>query len=87
MWGIDNGLCFHVQPKVRTVIWDFGGTEIPADLRADLARLAARPPDTLDPLLERPEQTALRRRAAAVSRMETFPDPDPDVRAYPWPLV
>ena len=87
IWGIDNGLCFHVQPKVRTVIWDFGGTEIPADLRADLARFAAHPPETLDVLLNKAEVTALARRAAAVAKMDTFPDPDPDVRAYPWPLV
>ena len=23
LWGIDHGLCFHAQPKLRTVIWDF----------------------------------------------------------------
>jgi uncharacterized repeat protein (TIGR03843 family) len=87
IWGIDNGLCFHVQPKLRTVIWDFGGTEIPGDIRADLARLAARPPVGLRRLLDGAEVDALARRAAAVSSMPRFPDPDPDVRAYPWPLV
>jgi len=87
VWGIDNGLCFHPQPKLRTVIWDFGGSEIPAPLRADLAALATRPPASLAGLLKRTEITALTRRAAAVAAMDVFPDPDPDVRAYPWPLV
>jgi uncharacterized repeat protein (TIGR03843 family) len=87
VWGIDNGLCFHVQPKLRTVIWDFGGTEIPADIRADLARLAAHPPAGLRRLLDGAEVDALARRAAAVASMARFPDPNPDVRAYPWPLV
>ena len=87
VWGIDNGLCFHAQPKLRTVIWDFGGTPIPADVRADLARLAADPPVGLRRLLNEPEVDALARRAAAVAKMTRFPDPNPDVRAYPWPLV
>ena len=25
LWGIDHGLCFHADPKLRTVIWDFAG--------------------------------------------------------------
>jgi len=87
VWGIDNGLCFHPQPKLRTVIWDFGGSEIPAPLRADLEALAARPPASLAGLLNRAEIAALTRRAAAVAAMAVFPDPDPDARAYPWPLV
>src|ERR1700677_501410 len=51
LWGIDNGLCFNEDDKLRTVIWDFGGEPIaPEDLEtirrfvhdgppADLARL------------------------------------------------
>lgn len=40
LWGIDHGLTFNVQPKLRTVIWDFAGEPIPPELRADLRRLA-----------------------------------------------
>ena len=29
LWGIDHGLCFHRQPKLRTVIWDFAEDLIP----------------------------------------------------------
>lgn len=87
IWGIDNGLCFHVQPKLRTVIWDFGGEPVPDELRPDLARLAANPPPSLSALLSEPEVEALTRRAALVSRLDCMPDPDPDSRPYPWPLV
>jgi uncharacterized repeat protein (TIGR03843 family) len=87
VWGIDNGLCFHTQSKLRTVIWDFGGTDIPDELRGDLHRLAADPPQTLEELLNPAEVAALARRAEAAARMATFPDPEPNSRAYPWPLV
>ena len=40
LWGIDHGLCFHVQPKLRTVIWDFAEEEVPEDVVEDLGRLA-----------------------------------------------
>ena len=25
LWLIDHGVCFHVEDKLRTVIWDFVG--------------------------------------------------------------
>lgn len=87
IWGIDNGLCFHAQPKLRTVIWEFGGDQVPADVRADLARLAASLPQVFSRLLHAAEVDALCRRAAAVARLDRFPDPGPDHRPYPWPLV
>ena len=87
LWGIDHGLCFHVEPKLRTVIWDFGGQPIPADLRADAARVAADPPEALHQLLNDAEVEGLAARAAAVSRLASFPDPGTDRRPYPWPLV
>jgi hypothetical protein len=39
IWGIDHGLTFHPQPKLRTVIWDYCDEAIPDDLLADLVRL------------------------------------------------
>jgi uncharacterized repeat protein (TIGR03843 family) len=86
LWGIDHGLCFHVQPKVRTVIWDFADEPIPADLLEDLRRLVADPLPELAGLLDRSEQAAVVRRAAAVVRLGVFPNPG-EARPYPWPLV
>ncbi|MDP9389578.1 MAG: SCO1664 family protein [Actinomycetota bacterium] len=87
VWAIDNGLCFHVAPGLRTVIWDFAGEPMPASLLVDVERLAASGPTDLDGLLHPDEVAAVRRRAAAVTRLATFPDPGGDRRAYPWPLV
>lgn len=88
IWGIDNGLCFHVEPKLRTVMWDFAGERVPEPLLADLARLADDPPaDRLAHLLHPTEVEALVQRARAVVRIAAFPEPPPGHRAYPWPLV
>jgi uncharacterized repeat protein (TIGR03843 family) len=39
IWGIDHGLTFNVDHKLRTVLWEFGGEPIPEPLRNRLARL------------------------------------------------
>lgn len=39
IWVVDHGLSFHVEDKLRTVIWDFAGDPLPDDLLADLQRL------------------------------------------------
>ena len=40
LWGIDNGLTFHAEFKLRTVIWDWASEPIPDEIRADLATFA-----------------------------------------------
>ncbi|MCY3692589.1 MAG: SCO1664 family protein [Chloroflexota bacterium] len=39
LWGIDQGLTFHADTKIRTVIWDFGEEPIPDRLLEPLRRL------------------------------------------------
>jgi uncharacterized repeat protein (TIGR03843 family) len=87
IWGIDHGLCFHEDPKLRTVIWDFAGEPIDGRFLADVERLATALPTALNDLLDGAERAALARRAAALVRSGRFPDPDPSHRPYPWPLV
>ena len=41
VWGIDNGLCFAPEYKLRTVIWEFAGEPIPDALLEPVARLCA----------------------------------------------
>jgi len=87
VYAIDNGLTFHVDWKLRTVIWDFGGEPIPASLLADVRRLLKRSvPATLGDLLDAGEQKALLARARAVLKAGRFPE-DTTGRRYPWPLV
>ena len=86
--GIDHGLMFHQEFKLRTVIWEFGGEAIPAPLLDDVAALADAHalPDPLARLLDPFEQDAVRTRAQAVVRSAHFPI-DQTGRRYPWPLV
>ena len=85
--GVDNGLCFHVEPKLRTVIWEFGGEPIPdADVADVRSFVDTGLPDELAALLSADEQKALLRRARAVVKAGCFPE-NRGGRSYPWPLV
>ncbi|MEX2314207.1 MAG: SCO1664 family protein [Thermomicrobiales bacterium] len=76
VWGIDHGLTFNVQPKLRTVIWDFIGEPIDGEVLDALIRLyvddnlTARLTPHLDPL----EIQALRARAARLADEAVFPE-------------
>ncbi len=90
LWAIDHGLCFHAEPKLRTVIWDFAGESLPASLRDDLRRLAAGGvPEAIAELLDPAEQRALLRRARALADEGRLPLPPSGGRwpPVPWPLV
>jgi len=92
VWVIDHGLTFHPDQKLRTVIWDFAGQPLPADLCGDVERglvqlekgsLGA----TLHPLLSPAEQRMLKRRLRSVLAPEwRFPDPS-SAWSLPWPPV
>lgn len=88
---VDHGVCFSSEPKLRTVIWDFVGEEIPPgmleDLRSLQPRLATGPVrDRLVELLSRSEVGAAERRLAELVELGRFPEPGPG-RPYPWPIV
>ena len=93
LWAIDNALTFHVEPKLRTVIWDFAGAPLPAPIVSDLERLLgllaepeaglSRP---LEGLLSEQEVAALTRRTRDLISARRYPAPGP-YRAVPWPLV
>ena len=84
IWVVDHGVCFHPDPKLRTVIWDFAGEPIPDDSAADLARLDL---SVLERWLTAYEVDACRARVNGLLGERMFPDPPEDRRAYPWPPV
>jgi uncharacterized repeat protein (TIGR03843 family) len=92
IWGVDNGLTFHALPKLRTVIWEFAGEEVPAKLRRDAQRLADELGagegwvKMLRQLISGPEVRALAQRAQRLADEGRYPEPT-SRWAYPWPLI
>lgn len=93
LWLIDHGVCFHVQDKLRTVVWDFGGELIPEPQCADLAQLQEQlnTPvglgNSLADYLSPREIHALSRRTDRLLKDGRLPSPNPNIRHYPWPPV
>lgn len=87
IWAIDNGLSFHVEFKLRTVLWDFAGDPLPAEVRDDLRALVETGlGDRFDDLLDDEEVDAAVRRARVLVDDGRFPI-DTTGRRWPWPLV
>jgi uncharacterized repeat protein (TIGR03843 family) len=87
IYAIDNGLTFHTDLKLRTVIWDYAGEPIPKALLDDLKRLVKGGlPTPLGEILSPAEQQALLVRAQALADYARFPE-DRGGHRYPWPLV
>ncbi len=93
LWLIDHGICFHSELKLRTVIWDFAGEEIPENLLADLKRLVdaleahGEAYKRLETLLQRGEISAMQQRAGHLIELKRFPHPATSRRPYPWPPI
>jgi hypothetical protein len=91
IWAVDHGVCFSPEPKLRTVIWDFAGDPVPADLLADVdgvaRELRAGPLRAeMSELLSAAEVDATARRAERLAEVGRFPLPGAG-RSYPWPPV
>jgi uncharacterized repeat protein (TIGR03843 family) len=86
IWGIDHGLCFASEFKLRTVVWEFGGEAISDDLVARAASVADTVPLAVATMLSDDEVAAMQERAQWVVDHPRFPV-DTTGRRYPWPLV
>ena len=88
VWAIDHGLCFHREPKLRTVIWEFAGEDVPTGLLDDLHRTRTTPyPRRWTACCRRPRSKPCAVGRGGWSDRGRFPVPDPDPHRYPWPLV
>ncbi len=86
-WGIDHGLCFHEDPKLRTVMWDFAGETLPECVIAAAEVVASSVPEALRSLVSPEASDAMRERARGICKKPKFPAPRHEYRSYPWPLV
>ena len=87
VWAIDNGLTFHREFKLRTVIWDWAGEPIPQKILEDIQSLISSPlPESFSNYLDESEREAMIQRARMLLESGIFPV-DPTGRRYPWPVI
>jgi uncharacterized repeat protein (TIGR03843 family) len=86
VWGIDHGLCFARDFKLRTVIWEFGGEALLPEVVTSLKRLLDAVPLEVASLLVDAEVEGIQERAEWLLQQGELPI-DESGRRYPWPLV
>lgn len=85
--GIDHGVTFHPEPKLRTVLWGWAGQPIPEGLLQDVRSLPEDLSETeLGELLTEEEIDATHQRIAELVNIGEFPTPSQAWPSLPWPL-
>jgi uncharacterized repeat protein (TIGR03843 family) len=91
VYGVDHGVCFNVDEKLRTVLWQWAGDRLPpgmckvlTELRAELDRHLG---ERLGELLTRRELTRTRSRVDRLLRTGRHPEPTGDWPPVPWPPI
>jgi uncharacterized repeat protein (TIGR03843 family) len=91
LWLIDHGICFHVEDKLRTVVWDFAGEPIPSELCKEVSSLSSiiRAQNSLAKelrkFLNEEEVKAIAERGDRLIASGHFPNPHTSRRFQPWP--
>ena len=87
VWAIDHGVTFNVEPKLRTVLWGWLGKSIPNTLIDDLKALDSNLTDSeITLLINDDEFHELQYRISELIETRSFPSPNPNWPAVPWPI-
>ena len=87
VFGIDHGLTFHAEPKMRTVMWQFVEEPIRAELKADVQALIDHPEQiaSMELHLAPDEWQAFLQRLVLMTTLDTYPMLDPRFNIpYGW---
>ena len=91
--GVDHGVTFAVEPKLRTVLWAWRSKAFTQDEQATISRGVQGLTDNgalraqLSPILDGEEIDAMAARLSDLAATGRFPEPSPDWPPLPWPLV
>jgi hypothetical protein len=89
VYGCDHGVTFHVEDKLRTVLWQWAGDVLNANeielLERAVSALQGELRVQLEQLLTVEEIDALAMRVDRLLAQGCFPHPSPDWPAVPWP--
>lgn len=87
--GVDHGVCFHSEDKLRTVLWGWSGTELSsaetAGVESVLSGLEGELREELQDLLTPVEVDAVARRCERLLRVGRFPVERGGWPSIPWP--
>jgi len=89
IFGIDHGVCFNAENKLRTVLWGWAGQPLDQEIVTDLTKLQNSLSDFYEPVdtwLADYESVALRDRIDHLLLTGTYPLPAPEWPAIPWPV-
>jgi len=93
LWLIDHGVCFHAQPKLRTVIWDFAGQPLTIEECTQLSNLRtllssdSKLAEDLNEYLSHREIQATIQRIGKLLEEGVYPSPIEGRYSTPWPPV
>lgn len=82
--GVDHGLTFHVEDKLRTVLWGWSGDALTGP-ELELVAAAVENAAVLDQWLDPAEVVAARLRAQGLLEAGEFPSPGDRWPVIPWP--
>jgi hypothetical protein len=89
VYGVDHGICFSVDPKLRTLLWRWAGRPLTAEAVTVLERLAddlrGDLGEQLHEHLTRREVRCTQQRVAELLRTGVHPRPSGEWPALPWP--
>ncbi len=85
VFGVDHGVSFHTDPKLRTLLWGWAGAELNEDELVAVKRVHDDVPGQLGDLLAEVEVEALVRRAETLLERGRFPRPRGHWPSIPWP--
>jgi len=91
--GVDHGVTFAVEPKLRTVLWAWRSTAFTDEELAVISRGVHGLTDRgalraqLSPILDGEEIDAMAARLNDLAATGCFPEPSLDWSPLPWPLV
>ena len=91
VFGVDHGVTFHVEDKLRTVLWQWAGARLTASATDELGRLRAALDgalgERLGQLLTRREVRQTRLRIDRLLSTRRHPEPSGDWPPVPWPPI
>ena len=89
VFGCDHGVTFHSEDKLRTVLWQWAGDPFTLQelelLEFARSQVNGNLVELLSPLLTELEIVQIERRVSDLLNSGTFPLPNPDWPAVPWP--